>query len=751
MLREQPSNSTLISCPQAGYSSASSESVSDESTSALSSLFDVYSAFTARKADYLARETRSRLLTEAPEVKNANHFIQQLPVEARRLARRLDIKAPLQSLALSMQISDMAIEKIAAEGKSPMELAGAASACFSRELWEIPKANGPGFQKNLTLSKLMGTYFTPPSVAWYIAVRTIGSPLLAALRSNDPSRMHAALGLRVLDPACGSGVFLAASYELLIYFYHRAIEKIPALEHSLGSREAFSNRVVNEQLLGIDISPRCVNLTKRILALLANVPTHSVSNIFEGNALLDLDGPKSSDLSHSQLIGLGARHWITAMRGAKPDVVLLNPPYGRLKALRSDYTEKSRAIKLSESGLQRLFDERKQNLSLLARYFRNMDTYVPAAVGTLDWQRLFLARSLDWLGPGGRLGAIVPSSLLNDRSASSIRAKLFKESSVERIDLLSESGKFFLGVNQPTCILVAEASSRTGSFYITGPSREIPGFRGPGTKVPIRLLAAISAVDYPVPNTCSDGLSILEKLHAHPTVGNISWISNRRGECDVSFYREFIGAGKTRLIRGDQIRPFRLDNPVGERSRNIIHKTHFLQSLKTSSKKQDVSKWRIVGRQCAFLEMQKRMAFALVSPGNILANSCNYLVVEPGSSRHSALFLLGVLNSLVVEWRVRLTSSNNHINNYEIDDIPIPMENRSAIAALTSKLIQIINDKSFCMSFTGPKLHSASSKLDAAVMKGFNLSKDDVVKISSDLAPERLEAIVYEFEAGGLA
>lgn len=36
-------------------------------------------------------------------------------------------------------------------------------------------------------------------------------------------------------------------------------------------------------------------------------------------------------------------------------------------------------------------------------------------------------------------------------------------------------------------------------------------------------------------------------------------------------------------------------------------------------------------------------------------------------------FLLGVLNSSSIDWYFKHTSSNNHINNYEINNFPIPV------------------------------------------------------------------------------
>jgi hypothetical protein len=52
---------------------------------------------------------------------------------------------------------------------------------------------------------------------------------------------------------------------------------------------------------------------------------------------------------------------------------------------------------------------------------------------------------------------------------------------------------------------------------------------------------------------------------------------------------------------------------------------------------------------------------------DILGNSCNYL-----SGDESTLSKLNIiLNSSLLNWRFKITSTNNHINNYELDELPI--------------------------------------------------------------------------------
>jgi site-specific DNA-cytosine methylase len=51
---------------------------------------------------------------------------------------------------------------------------------------------------------------------------------------------------------------------------------------------------------------------------------------------------------------------------------------------------------------------------------------------------------------------------------------------------------------------------------------------------------------------------------------------------------------------------------------------------------------------------------------------------------------MGILNSTLIDWYFKLTSSNNHINNYEIDNFPIPVNfaKKNTISDLVKEYIQ---------------------------------------------------------------
>ncbi len=123
--------------------------------------------------------------------------------------------------------------------------------------------------------KASGTFYTPSALvrrmvdAGLAAVLAADSGLpdaeaLGRLDARDPAMMRHALGIRILDPACGSGAFLLG-----------ALERLAALRTLRGEPSpAARRRVLARNLYGVDLDPMAVRLAElRLwLAVVAEEP-----------------------------------------------------------------------------------------------------------------------------------------------------------------------------------------------------------------------------------------------------------------------------------------------------------------------------------------------------------------------------------------------------------------------------------------------------------------------------------------------
>ena len=93
--------------------------------------------------------------------------------------------------------------------------------------------------------------------------------------------------------------------------------------------------------------------------------------------------------------------------------------------------------------------------------------------------------------------------------------------------------------------------------------------------------------------------------------------------------------------------------------------------LKTKSQdylKRDYNKKRVICQQISNIDIQKRLNFVFCEERDILANSCNYFSMDDKMFLRNLVVLM---NSYLLNWRFKITSGNNHINNYELDELPL--------------------------------------------------------------------------------
>lgn len=214
--------------------------------------------------------------------------------------------------------------------------------------------------------KLEGVIYTPDDITAFIVAQTLGAyievkrleilaPFLAETANKDAviyrkptvdekkrklkdasrtvellfyEAWQAALAeIKVVDPACGSGAFLVAAYDVLNIEYSQINEQIQAITGSFGLFD-INREILNSNLYGVDLNPESIEISKLSLWLKTaqrGKPLQSLeTNLRVGNSLINELG---SDFSPRAFDWQGAFPQVFAAGGF--DVVLGNPPYVR--------------------------------------------------------------------------------------------------------------------------------------------------------------------------------------------------------------------------------------------------------------------------------------------------------------------------------------------------------------------------------------------------------------------------------------
>ncbi len=142
--------------------------------------------------------------------------------------------------------------------------------------------------------KTSGSYYTPPSLAGEL-VRTTLDPVIERVVKENPEDPRAAvLGLRILDPACGSGHFLLAAARRLATEMVR-VEVGDDVHDDARHRHAL-REVVRQCVYGVDRNPLATELCKTALWIETHEPgkplTFLDAHIVLGDSIVGVFDPK---------------------------------------------------------------------------------------------------------------------------------------------------------------------------------------------------------------------------------------------------------------------------------------------------------------------------------------------------------------------------------------------------------------------------------------------------------------------------
>jgi Eco57I restriction-modification methylase/TaqI-like C-terminal specificity domain len=246
------------------------------------------------------------------------------------------------------------------------------------------------------VKKAGGVYYTPSFVVDYIVKNTVGR----WLEGKKPKQVE---GLKVLDPACGSGSFLLGAYQYLLKWHRDYYEaegpekhakgKDPKLFLASGSEwrltTAEKKRILLNNIFGVDIDRQAVEVTK--LSLLLRVlegesgETLQQLNIFGeralpslehnikcGNSLIGPDfytGRQVDMLGDEEMRRVNTFDWNAEFPGIMKrggfDCVIGNPPYVRAEMLKEYKQYYESRYKAYNSGADLYIFFVEKGLSLL--------------------------------------------------------------------------------------------------------------------------------------------------------------------------------------------------------------------------------------------------------------------------------------------------------------------------------------------------------------------------------------------------
>jgi len=332
-----------------------------------------------------------------------------------------------------------------------VEILGSAYEQFLGKQIRIGTGNRARIEEKPEVRHAGGVYYTPQYIVDYIVERTVGE----LVKGKKPEEVAK---LRIVDPACGSGSFLLGAYQYLLNWHKQqygALKKLGKGRKSDKLRPdgelttAEKKRILVNNIYGVDLDANAVEVTKLSLLLKCMEGETEASikqqlglfhervlptldrNIQCGNSLIGTDW--YDDHSDGDARRVKPFNWQRAFpevfnpstgSGGGFDAVIGNPPYIRVQVLQDI------------PGV----------VGSLSKNYRS------AAKGNYDIYVTFIEKALQISKEDGKVGYILPHKFFNAKYGEGIRGILHQTKAVDSIVHFGHQ-QVFDGATTYTCLL----------------------------------------------------------------------------------------------------------------------------------------------------------------------------------------------------------------------------------------------------------------------------------------------------------
>lgn len=324
------------------------------------------------------------------------------------------------------------------------------------------------------------------------------------------------------------------------------------------------------------------------------------------------------------------------------DIIIGNPPYNEIRDLNQNMQT---ALKASSY-------------------------YGYAKGGRLNMYQFFYPLAINIAMNKGIISMITQNSILAEDSALGNRKLFFSQTDILVIDSFPERDnknlRVFESAKMSVCICTLRKNSQPNTSNIIPINVWHSRFMQDkhNLNVSIDEIMNIYPNDLIIPISSNEKFSILKEIKKKSQYQIVAF----SGEIDMTKYKNIfnkLGLG-TRVITGAQIQRYYITETPSQGDVIYIDDQH---KPKLSQKRElEISNPRIVLQRITGVDSKVRIIATLIDNYIYCANSTNYI---PSDKSINIKYLLGVLNSSLVNFFIKQTSTNTNITAKVLNSIPI--------------------------------------------------------------------------------
>ncbi|GAA8566241.1 class I SAM-dependent DNA methyltransferase [Helicobacter pylori] len=341
-------------------------------------------------------------------------------------------------------------------------------------------------------------------------------------------------------------------------------------------------------------------------------------------------------------------------------------------------------------------------------------------IGKQNTYKVFIELGFNLTKQKGLISLITQSSIMCDCSAQSTRELLLKYCQIHYFVEFNKKQKLFSNVIQGVCILefLKDRPSKEHAFKIAINNTQIQMNQIQYEQIKQDEILKFFPL-YEIPLIKSGEMEIIRKIKTDKILLRDLLEKSLQGNINTIHLKDIQDQKETnsRIYKGANCHRYFLDTQYlfakdNQITQQIFEKNYYQNIIVTQN---------ITGTSDAY-----RIHANLIEVKNqemLFLDTCNLSYCK---EREHAKFLVGLLNSRLLDWLFRKTSTNNHVNLYELETLPIPQitkSNKPTAHKITDCAEAILEAKG-----KDPKANTQQleKEIDALVYQLYNLTDEEI-------------------------
>ncbi len=347
-------------------------------------------------------------------------------------------------------------------------------------------------------------------------------------------------------------------------------------------------------------------------------------------------------------------------------------------------------------------------------------------IGKQNTYKVFIELGFNLTKQKGLISLIIQSSIMCDCSAQFTRELLLKYCQIHYFVEFNKKQRLFSNVIQGVCILefLKDRPNKEHVFKVAINNTQIQMNSIQYEQIKQDEILKFFPL-YEIPLIKSGEMKIVRKVKTDKVSLRDLLEKSLQGNINTIYLKDIQDQKETngRIYKGANCHRYFLDTQYlfakdNQITQQIFEKNYYQNIIVTQNITGTSDAYRI---HASLMEVKNQEMLFL--------DTCNLLYCK---EREHAKFLVGLLNSRLLDWLFRKTSTNNHVNLYELETLPIPQitpKNQELARKITDCTKKILKTKEKDPNANTQELEK---EIDALVYQLYNLTDEEIKIIEGD-------------------